>query len=231
MKTEIDNSIESLRDLKRKFAEAKSDQSKDVINRLINEKKADLRWISYNLLYDLGRIQSELDDFKIEVIDYTTTFDIQESVNHVTYELTGSTTSSEEIMVYYVTRCDRSYLENLSTIRKRVQRGYYFNLKDVVINDFKKPSYLIESKIAERKLKKLGLVKNNQITELMLLIRKIYCSLEEQQGFKDLIKILYSISTGEYNGDFKKEVIQFYSKNQNVILNLKTTLESEFKLV
>jgi hypothetical protein len=231
MKTEVDHSIETLQDLKRKLAEAKSDQTKGVINSLINEKKADLRWLSYNLLYQLGRIQCELGDLKIEMIDYSTTFDIHESVNHVTYELKGSANGSEEIMMFYITRSDRSYIEDLSTIRKRVQSAYYFNLKDVVINDFKKPSYLIESKIAESKLKKLELVKNNQITELMLLVRKIYCSQEELNGFKGVISLLKSISRGDYDGDYKKEVIQFCSKNEVVIRNLQTTLETEFNLV
>jgi hypothetical protein len=229
MRTEIDHSIEALQDLKRKLAEAKSDELREAIYQSIVEIERNLRWTSYNLLYELGRIQCELGDLRIEMIDYSTTFDIHESVNHVTYELKGSANSSEEIMIFYIIRCDRSYIEDLSTIRKRVQSAYYFNLRDVVIDDFKKPSYLIESKIAEGKLRKLGLVKNNQITKLMLLVRKIYCSQVELNGFKGVISLLKSISSGDYDGDYKKEVIQFCSNNEDVVKKLQTTLETEFE--
>lgn len=230
LREQIDYSRSRLKELEESLLNANSDALKTSIYQGIRIIKMNLRKLSYELLFDIGVIQGILGDSKIEIIDYSTTFDITESMDYDWFKIIGEKTDYKDVMLCYISSADSRYKEHISNIKNQISRRSIFNLNDVVIKDFKKPSYLIEIQKAERELKKFGLIKNNKTTDLLLLVKKIYSSNDEVKGYKEFIELLNSITKDNYDGLFKKEILQFHLNQKDVIRNLKTALEQDLDL-
>ena len=230
LREQIDYSQSKLKELEESLRNAKSDELKGSIYQFIYSIKMNLRQLSYELLSDIGTIQGILGDDKIEIIDYSTTFQITESMDYDTFKIIGKKTDYKDVMLCYISSADSSSKEHISKIKNQISRRWIFNLNDVVIKDFKKPSYLIEIQKAERQLKKFGLIKNNKTTDLLLIVKKIYSSNDEVKGYKEFIELLNSITKDNYDGLYKKEILQFHLNQKDVIRNLKTVLEQDLDL-
>lgn len=222
-KDRIDELLTSLNDLKRLKRDTHSEKSRDKFHELQIDCERRLKNVSVELLYDLSRIQRALDHHKDYLLDYRVEFDHFESIDDTTYELRGSITDYTSMMTWYL--CDSK--QHISDIKKR----FIYNAVDIAIIDFKTPSYIIETKKAEKRLKQLGLIKSNYSTELNSLVWKYRKSLVDPITFDDLpfnyhnlMEFLNNLVENNFDDDFKSVANRFIRTNPQVIEQLRLNL-------
>ena len=222
-KNRIDELLTSLNDLKRLQRDTHSEKSSDKFHELQIDCERRLKNISVGLLYDLSKIQLALDYHKYYLLDYRVEFDHLESIDDTTYELKGSITDYTSMMTWYL--CESK--QHITDIKKR----FLYKAVDVAIIDFKTPSYIIETKKAEKRLKQLGLIKNYYTTELNSFICKYRKSLVDPKTFDDLpfnydnlMEFLKNLVENNFEDDFKSVANKFIRSNPQVIEQLRLNL-------
>lgn len=222
-KDRIDSLLETLHDIKRLKREAYSQESSDGFHVLLIECERRLKSVSVELLYDLSRIQRSLENHKYYLLDYRVEFDHFESIDDTTYELRGSVTDYTSMMTWYL----YDSKQHITDIKQR----FSYKAIDVAIIDFKTPSYIIETKKAEKRLKQLGLIKNYYTTELNSLVCKYRKSLVDPKTFDELpfkydnlMEFLKNLVENNFDDDFKSVANKFIRTNPQAIEKLKLNL-------
>ena len=214
--------LKNLREVKELERKALTEKSSDLYYTLRIDYERSLKRASVELLFELSLIQSELTD-KINLLDYRVGFEYFDTMDDTTYELRGSITDYTKIML--------SYLRSNKTHVSEIKNNLFLNANDVAIIDFKTPSYIIQTKKAEKRLKEIGLIKNHYTTELNSLVCKYRKSLVDPKTFDDLpfkydnlMEFLKNLVENNFDDDFKSVANKFIRSNPQVIEQLRLNL-------
>jgi hypothetical protein len=200
------------------------------INQLVHTYEERLRreffWSLNNVSLIKGELDSEYDinetvfyDFRVNLID----------VDYINsnWEPNGSKTDYKKVVCGFLTNKET----HLTLLRKQILERGYFNINDAAIKDFKKPSYIIELKKAEKTIKSLGLIKNDKSTELNHLVSKYRALLLDQNGeqlpfnFVDLILFLKNLVQLKFEETVSLESKKYVKNHPKVIESLKIVLD------
>jgi hypothetical protein len=222
-KDRIDELLTSLNDIKRSIRDTRSEKTSDKFHEHQIYYERRLKNVSVELLYDLSKIQRALDNHKYYLLDYRVQFDHFESIDDTTYELRGSITDYTSMMTWYL----YDSKQHITDIKQR----FSYKAIDVAIIDFKTPSYIIETKKAEKRLKQLGLIKNYYTTELNSLVCKYRKSLVDPKTFDELpfkydnlMEFLKNLVENNFDDDFRSVANKFIRTNPQAIEKLKLNL-------
>jgi hypothetical protein len=224
----INELMSELEDLSRKSEEAKSEKSSDIRYYALNSKKRQIREQSWTLLHLLARVQSTLnvddESSSIPLVDYSCNFEWMDHISDEGLVRGNKTTDYKEVVIWFLS----GNKEHISRTKDRIKCGGYFTVLDVLIQDYKKPSYIAQMNKAEKRVKELCLFdKQGYSTDLNRLLNSYSCMYHDKNGYngfhyEDMIQFLRDLLNGIYREEVLKETKDLVRKHPKIIEQLRS---------
>jgi hypothetical protein len=228
MKERIEELLNELHNLQRNYKQARTEKLSDSLNISIRYKKIELREQSLSLVNLLARVQTQLSKgdapglhSSIPLIDYTCNFNLEDQISAEGFILGDDRTDYTQVVTWFLS----GSAEHISQTKDRIKYRGYFTVKDVLIDNYAKPSYMAQMKQAEKKVKELCLFdQKGYTTELNRLLHRyscIYGDNNNEFSYIVLIEFLKDLLNGNYREEILKETKYLVRNHPHIIKKLR----------